>query len=424
MFQSKTDFQIQLNALDTHGLLPSYEKSLTRLKTFLPTFCSKLPGFAEHVLQNDDIGQINELGACINSQFKHVIIVGTGGSSLGAQAATDISRYNIASRPQLYFPDSLDAREMNRLCSVLPAEETHVVAISKSGTTAETLAQVLAFHAWIKKTVPGEKISDHFSFVTEPGERPLRRFAEKLGSTVLEHPTTVGGRFSVLTAVGMLPAAIAGQQVGDFRCGAKTVLQTLQESPEQTDALKGAALAFTLAENDLMSEVCLMPYAESLRSFTRWFAQLWAESLGKDGQGSTPLAAVGPVDQHSQLQLYLDGPNNKIFTIVTIPNLDQGPRISGDQAKEYGLDYMAGKTIGDMVDCQGRATIETLRGKGRMVRHLTLSELDEETLGAMFMSFMLETVFMAHLMGIDAYDQPAVEGGKILTRQYLSELSE
>ena len=383
--------------------------------------------FARQASDAPEISDIMAAADHIRSNYKHLIVLGTGGSSLGAQAAIAIARYLPGhidgSATKIHTPDSLCPFEMDRLFAELDPRETHVLAISKSGTTAETLAQLLACREWIEKASPSADLSGQFTFVTEPGERPLRTYGEKLGSTILDHPTDVGGRFSVLTTVGMLPIAVSGLSAKAFRRGAEEVAAEFCKNPAAAPAVVGAALTQTLHDHKGVTQVLLMPYAEALRAFTRWHGQLWAESLGKDGLGTTPVRAVGPVDQHSQLQLFLDGPNDKFCTFITIPSLGEGPRINVDEAKAYGLDYMAGRTIGDTVTCQSRATQETLRKKGRTVRELVIDRMNEENIGGLFVSFMLETVVTAHLMGINAFDQPAVEEGKILTRQYLAELN-
>jgi len=163
----------------------------------------------------------------------------------------------------------------------------------------------------------------------------------------------------------------------------------------------------------------MLTYADRLERFTRWYVQLWAESLGKDGGGTTPIAALGPVDQHGQLQLFIAGPRNKLFTVVTIGGRGRGPRIDADLARLAGESDFAGKTIGDLVAAQGRATIETLARNGCPVRSIHLPRLDPESLGELLMHFMLETILAAHLMGVDAFDQPAVEEGKVLAKRYL-----
>ncbi len=415
-----TDLETQLNDL---GLLEAYKANHAKAVAHAKALAADgLLPFARQSATGEDMADIEKLATKIKSTFTDLVVLGTGGSSLGAQAALGIAPFLDVTGVKIHTPDSLDPFIMDLLFRELDPTSTHVVAISKSGSTGETLAQLLACRQWIEASNSSNQTKDHFSFVTEPGERALRTYGEKLGSTILPHPTDVGGRFSVLTNVGMLPVAAAGLSVAGFRNGADEVCNDFKENPETAAAVVSAALTQTLSDHKGITQVLIMPYAESLRAFTRWHGQLWAESLGKDGLGTTPIRAVGPVDQHSQLQLFLDGPNDKYCTIVTIPSYGMGPRIDADEAKKYGLDYMAGRTIGDMVTCQSRATQDTLRGKDRTVREIVVDKLSEENLGGLFVSFMLETVLTAHLMGVDAFDQPAVEEGKILTRQYLGEL--
>jgi glucose-6-phosphate isomerase len=163
-----------------------------------------------------------------------------------------------------------------------------------------------------------------------------------------------------------------------------------------------------------------MAYADRLERMTRWYVQLWAESLGKDGKGTTPIGALGPVDQHSQLQLYIAGPRDKLFTVVTTGVAGRGPRIDAKLAALAGEPDFAGKAIGDLVAAQGRATAETLAKNGCPVRTIHVDRLDEASLGELLMHFMLETIVAARLLGVDAFDQPAVEEGKVLAKRYLA----
>jgi glucose-6-phosphate isomerase len=163
-----------------------------------------------------------------------------------------------------------------------------------------------------------------------------------------------------------------------------------------------------------------MAYADRLERLTRWYVQLWAESLGKDGKGTTPLGALGPVDQHSQLQLFIAGPRDKLFTIITVDSAGRGPRMDAQLAELVGEPGLAGKSIGDLVAAQGRATADTLAKNGCPVRTIHLDRLDEASLGELLMHFMLETIIAARLLGVDAFDQPAVEEGKVLAKQYLA----
>ena len=188
-------------------------------------------------------------------------------------------------------------------------------------------------------------------------------------------------------------------------------------------AALGAALGVALAESKGKTISALMAYSDRLERFTHWYVQLWAESLGKEGKGTTPLGALGPVDQHSQVQLFIAGPRDKLFTSSPSAPPGSGPRMDGELARLAGEPGFAGKTIGDLVAAEGRATAETLANNGCPVRSFHVDTLDEESLGELLMHFMLETIVAAHLLGIDAFDQPAVEEGKVLAKKYLTRAS-
>jgi glucose-6-phosphate isomerase len=237
---------------------------------------------------------------------------------------------------------------------------------------------------------------------------------------MLEHDPNIGGRYSVLSNVGLLPAAILGLDIKRVRAGAATALAPVlaERAAAEVPAALGAALNIAASAGGKNIAV-LMAYADRLERFSRWFTQLWAESLGKHGKGTTPIGALGPVDQHSQLQLFIAGPRDKLFTVVTVDTKGQGPRIDAALAKRAGEPDLGGKTIGDLVAAQGRATAETLAKNGVPVRTIRLPRLDEEQMGELLMHFMLETIIAAHLLGVDAFDQPAVEEGKVLAKRYL-----
>jgi glucose-6-phosphate isomerase len=226
----------------------------------------------------------------------------------------------------------------------------------------------------------------------------------------------------VLTNVGLLPAAMIGLDIGAIRAGAGLALAPVlaKKPPAQVPAALGAALSIALAESKGKSINVLFAYCDRLQRLTHWYVQLWAESLGKGGKGTTPLAALGPVDQHSQLQLFIAGPRDKLFTVVTVGTAGQGPHMDGELAKLAGEPGFSGKTIGDLVAAEGRATAETLAKNGCPVRTFHIDRLGEESLGELMMHFMLETIVAAHLLGIDAFDQPAVEEGKVLAKKYLT----
>jgi len=328
--------------------------------------------------------------------------------------------------PRLHFIDNLDAHTYADLLARLPHATTRFVAISKSGGTAETLMQTIAALSALKDAGLQTRIPDLFLGITEPAKsgkkNGLRDLLGKFRVPMLDHDPGVGGRYSALTNVGLLPAAMLGLDVGAIREGAGLVLApVLSKKPAaQVPAALGAALSVALAESKGKSISVLLAYCDRLQRLTHWYVQLWAESLGKNGKGTTPLAALGPVDQHSQLQLFIAGPRDKLFSVITVGAAGQGPRIDGELAKLAGEPGFSGKTIGDLVAAEGRATAETLAKNGCPVRTIHIDRLDEESLGELMMHFMLETIIAAHLLGIDAFDQPAVEEGKVLAKKYLA----
>jgi glucose-6-phosphate isomerase len=255
----------------------------------------------------------------------------------------------------------------------------------------------------------------------EGGKNALRDLLEPEGVAFLDHHTGIGGCYSVLTNVGLLPAAVLGLDVAAIREGAAAAYEPLcSGDAAKAPAAVGAALNLAFAMEGKPITV-LMAYADRLERFTRWWVQLWAESLGKDGKGSQPVAAIGPVDQHSQQQLYLAGPADKLFTILTVGAAGQGPVIDPELAKRAGEPGFAGKRIGDLVAAQGRATADTLARNGRPTRRMHVEKLDERAMGELLMHFMLETILTGYALGIDPFDQPAVEEGKVLAKKYLAE---
>jgi len=381
--------------------------------------------------ETSDIAGIEKAAATLRDGATDIVFLGTGGSSLGAQALLQLADYNVPGlgvlrdKPRLHFLDNLDPQSFSELLGQLPLATTKFVAISKSGGTGETLMQTMAALDAIKRAGLEAKIPQLFLGLSEPAKpgklNGLRTLLEKFGVSILEHHTGVGGRFSVLTNVGLLPAAVAGLDIRAIRAGAaKALAPVLDGKPaSEVPSAVGAALSIALAQTKNKPITVLMSYADRLALFAKWYVQLWAESLGKDGKGTTPIAALGPVDQHSQLQLFIAGPRDKLFTIVTVGVKGEGPRMPEDLAKLCGEEALGGKTIGDLVAAQGRATAETLAKNGCPVRTFHVERLDEATLGEMLMHFMLETIIAAHLLGVDAFDQPAVEEGKILAKRYV-----
>lgn len=393
---------------------------------------------ADHTLRllqlpaaRDDIDTIVAAAARVRAGASDVVFLGTGGSSLGGQTLVQLSGRGIpgigllAASPRIHFMDNLDPATFGEFLARLPLATTRFVAVSKSGGTAETLMQTIATLAALKQAGLEARIPDLVLGLTEPARAGKRNgLRDLLGAhrvTLLDHDTGVGGRFSVLTNVGLLPAAVAGLDIGAVRAGAATALAPVLDGapPQDVPPALGAALSVALAPGKPIT--VMLAYADRLERLTHWWVQLWAESLGKDGKGTTPVGALGPVDQHSQLQLFNTGPRDKLFTVVTVAAAGTGPRMDPALAALAGEPDFGDKAIGDLVAAQGRATAETLAKNGSPVRTIHIERLDERALGALLMHFMLETIIAARLIGVDAFDQPAVEEGKVLAKRYLTE---
>jgi glucose-6-phosphate isomerase len=363
-----------------------------------------------------------------------VIFFGTGGSSLGGQTLAQLGGWNIPGladdaqkhRPRTRFYDNLDPVTLESALGTFDLATARFVVTSKSGGTPETLAQALAAMAALRAAGLEARIPDLFLGITEPRAagkaNGLRDLFEAHGIPVLEHHTGIGGRFSGLTNVGLIPALARGLDVRAVRAGARSVVQAMMgaASPFAFPPAVGAAVAVALARERGVRAHVMMPYTDRLGRFSHWFVQLWAESLGKDGQGTAPIACVGPLDQHSQLQLFMDGPREHLITVVRLPTSGIGPKLPADLAAQAGVGFLAGKTVGDLVAAQTHAVPEALSRAGRPVRTFDLDRLDEAALGALMMHCMLETILAARLMGVDPFDQPAVELAKVITRERLA----
>lgn len=375
--------------------------------------------------RRDDLLVLRTLVDQASRKFSDLVVLGTGGSSLGGQTLAALKAHPVppATRAWLHFADNIDPHDYGVLIDGLDLSNTLFIVISKSGATAETLTQFLIALDGVKSAVGDEAMRSCFLLVTEPGDNPMRRLAGRWKIPVFDHDPGIGGRYSALSLVGLLPAMFAGVDAAAIRAGAGQVLDLAlaADDPSESPPALGAALSIALSETRGVGTTVLMPYCDRLGPFAMWFRQLWAESLGKDGKGTTPVRAIGAVDQHSQLQLYLDGPPDKLFTVVTLDVEGTGRRVEPDLvAGDSALEYLSGRTIGDLCDAEQRATIQTLTDKGRPVRVFRLEDLDERRLGGLMMHFMLETVIAGALLGVDPYDQPAVEQGKILARDYLA----
>ncbi len=383
--------------------------------------------------QRDDLAVAEAAFDRLVANANTLVFFGTGGSGLGGQALAQVAGWNIPGvampghqkRCRTRFYDNLDPSTLDGAFRTLDLKKTRFVVTSKSGGTTETLAQAIAALSAVKAAGLEAEIPKMFLGISEeavPGTpNGLRKLFASHGIPMLDHPEDIGGRFSALTIVGLLPAMARGLDATQIREGAQGVIDEMlsaRSAAEFSPALS-AAVSVAMSKERGTRTLVMMPYADRLSSLARWFVQLWAESLGKQGEGTTPIAALGPLDQHSQLQLYMDGPREHLVTLMRIAIEGEGARIDPDMAELAGAQYMAGRTVGDVVSAQAAALPEALAKAGRPVRTIDIHRLDERAIGAVMMHFMIETILVGRVLGIDPFDQPAVELAKVLTRERL-----
>ncbi|MFM9889254.1 MAG: hypothetical protein ACKVOE_01220 [Rickettsiales bacterium] len=334
---------------------------------------------------------------------QQLVVVGTGGASLGAQALCALS----ADPTRVRFLENCDPETVARFMQ-LPCEHTAWLIISKSGETVETLAAALSLIG-----THGPALASRLMVITANSDSTLGQLAKQQHWPILTHPARLGGRFSVFSVVGLLPCAYAGLDIMAIAQAAQKMLQQLLQQPDVTLWRHASWIAATMAEKP---QQLLMAYADRLRPATQWWKQLWAESLGKQGRGQTPITAIGSIDQHSQLQLYLDGPHDKLVTLWLPDAAGHGPILPTMTLP--GLHYLGGHTMGDVMQATAEATVKTLTATGVPLRVLR-GELSPASMAEWMVARMLETLAVSVLIAVDPFSQPAVEEGKKLARAAL-----
>jgi len=358
-------------------------------------------------------------------KYDDVVILGIGGSALGPIAlrtALRPSGWNMLDDkarggfPRLHVLDNVDPETIAALLGRLKFDRTLFIVTSKSGGTAETMSQFLIVHERLMSA--RLDLKNHIVFVTDPKSGALRPLAEKLAVPALDIPPSVGGRFSVLTPVGTLPAALIGIDVKSLLAGAGDIAKRCETDDIGRNPAGVYAMLQWLADTQLKKAIAVfMPYSDPLRDFAAWFVQLWAESLGKkrkDGTsvGSTPLAALGATDQHAQVQLFMEGPADKTVTFVGVRERATDVRIPSGFKDVKELGYLGGHSLGELIDIEQRATAGALARRGRPNMTITLDKVDPANVGELMMFLELATAYAGQLYEIDAFNQPGVELGK------------
>jgi glucose-6-phosphate isomerase len=396
-------------------------------------------GFYRLVDQAGPVREITSFAEGVGQAYDHVLVLGIGGSALGTKALLAALRrpawneWDDEGReffPRLTVLDNVDPTTVGAALARIDPRRVLVNVISKSGGTAETMAQYLIVRAWLEEAL-GSAAHRHLVFTTDPTRGALREIAARDGIASLSVPPDVGGRFSVLSPVGLLPAALVGVDVSALLAGAaRAVARAEADDLRRNPAALYAALHWA-ADTDLGARIdVFMPYTDRLREFAEWYRQLWAESLGKRvtragaevHTGPTPVAAVGATDQHSQVQLFMEGPFDKVITFAVVDDLGDDLRIPPppDDVPGVGplppdLAYLSGHTLGALLRAEYEATATALARMGRMSCTLRFPRLDADSFGEAVMFLQLATGYAGVFYGVDPFDQPGVELGKKLT---------
>lgn len=381
--------------------------------------------------QADVVADIKAYAEEVKDQFDAFVVLGIGGSALGpiaVQQAINHPKYNELSKearggyPRFYVADNVDPENLAFLFDVIDVEKTLFNVISKSGSTSETMSQFMIIEKMLQEKL-GDDYAKNIVVTTDAVNGNLRPMVNKNGFKSFVIPAGVGGRFSELTAVGLLPAAMTGIDIEAMLAGAGYMDELCKaEDTFQNPGHMYGLLSYLAMESGKNIQV-MMPYNDSLKFISDWFAQLWAESLGKKfdinknvvNVGQTPVKALGATDQHSQVQLYAEGPFDKMIVFLGVDNYKRSltiPEVYGDIPS---LGFLGGTTQDKLIQTEQMATEYALLKAGKMNMTLTMPEVNEFTLGQLLYLFEVATAFAGELMGIDAFDQPGVEEGKNAT---------
>ncbi len=380
--------------------------------------------------QGEIVEDILATAKAVRKNFKNFVVLGIGGSALGPtavfQALCHLHYNELPPKkrrgPKFYVEDNVDPERMLALLDVIDVKETMFNVITKSGATSETMSQYLVITELLKKELGADYVS-HVIATTDTKKGNLIKLAKQEGFKTYYIPDGVGGRFSELCPVGLLPAAVLGINIKQMLNGAADMFKNSNKADPFKNAPLMAAVLQYIAMGKGRNISVMMPYADSLKYMADWYCQLWGESLGKavslDGKtvyaGQTPVKALGVTDQHSQIQLYTEGPFDKVVTFIAVDKY-RGQYIIPQGLPEYpDVNFLCGNDMGLLITNERKATEYALTKAGRMNHTVYLPEVNAYTIGELLMFFMLETAYCGVLLNIDTFNQPGVEEGKKAT---------
>jgi glucose-6-phosphate isomerase len=356
------------------------------------------------------------------------IHIGIGGSALGPMAlhkALNHPYYNVLPErrgPRLHFAENTDPTTLSAILDVADPDGTWVNVVTKSGSTAETMANFLVIRDFLIDSLGDFGFQERTIATTDPEEGFLKQIADREDLKILPIPPDVGGRFSVLTPVGLFPAAVTGLDVEALLAGAAQCVDEVNEQGAEHPAAVGAAMHYLMDTARGRNVRVMMTYADALERLAAWFVQLWAESLGKDGKGSTPHGAVGTTDQHSQVQLFMEGPQDKVIEIVEVENHPRDLEMPKAYEDLEGVGYLGGHTMAELLTVECDATRRALTEAGHPNSTIKIGAVNEENLGYLLQALEVQTAIAGSLYGVNAFNQPGVEAGKQITYKRMGRL--
>jgi len=371
-----------------------------------------------YTLPEQDISSILDYTNSIDSTIENIAVIGIGGSSLGAKAIYEFVKPTRRLQRKLYFFESTDPLNITTILSKLDLEKTHFLVISKSGHTVETFSIYKYIHSL-------QSDPSFYTFITDPGS-PLEKYAQEINASVLYLPDNVGGRFSVLSSVGLVPLALSGIDIQALLDGAKVIKKSFFGAGYIQDTLLKKAV-FYARHHEKYHINCIFAYSETLKYFCEWYVQLWGESLGKQQRhsafnvGLTPIGLIGPKDQHSFLQLIMEGTRDKSVTFIKIEDFQDDIIIPDLSLKHLeSLDTLNNLPFSKLINMQCDSVIEALLDEDVPLDSICIPKVDEKNIGSLIYYYELLTSLVGELIDVNTYDQPGVEAGKIILKEKLS----
>ncbi len=416
-----------------HGLTAAdLESHRVAARTAVDRFLARVDngefGFAHLPFDKDPVRQVDAYVRKWRGRYKSLLLLGIGGSALGAHALDaavngprPFRRKKVPA--ELWVLDNVDPLILARALEHLDAKKTLVLVVTKSGSTAETMAQFLIVYDWLRRKA-GMKAAHQVAAVTDPEKGDLLDIAQREGFAVFSIPPNVGGRFSVLTPVGLLPAALVGVDIHKVLAGAAAMVEPCRQPDlEKNPALAAGLHQYLLDVRYGKTIQVIYCYSNALLGLAFWYKQLWAESLGKQFDrskrevfcGQTPMEALGVTDQHSQSQLYMEGPNNKAITFWEVAEDDYRLRIPKLFPKHDSSGYLGGRTLNELFRAEKFATELALTEAGRPNSTFVFPRADEHAIGQYMMLAEFQTAYAGEFYDVNAFDQPGVQLGKDLT---------